>query len=60
MVTPSIGTVVLVLFPFSDLSYSKLRPVLIINIYYLKNNNTPSIHFLVLVLFLYYVVKNAY
>ena len=30
MVTPSIGTVVLVLFPFSDLSTSKLRPALVI------------------------------
>ncbi len=30
MVTPSIGTVVLVLFPFSDLSASKLRPALVI------------------------------
>ncbi|HQU91506.1 MAG TPA: hypothetical protein PLK77_04375 [Pyrinomonadaceae bacterium] len=30
MVTPSVGTVVLVRFPFSDLSNSKLRPAVIL------------------------------
>lgn len=30
MVTPSVGTVVLVRFPFSDLSASKLRPALVL------------------------------
>lgn len=30
MVTPAIGSVVLVLFPFSDLSQAKLRPALVL------------------------------
>jgi len=30
MVTPSIGSVVLVRFPFSDLSASKLRPAVVL------------------------------
>jgi hypothetical protein len=29
MVTPTVGTVVLVSFPFSDLSHSKLRPAVV-------------------------------
>ena len=31
MVSPSVGTVVLVSFPFSDLSASKLRPAFILS-----------------------------
>ena len=30
MVTPSVGSVILILFPFSDLSATKLRPALIV------------------------------
>lgn len=31
MVIPSVGTIVLVSFPFSDLSYSKLRPAIVLS-----------------------------